>query len=215
MPEATAAGERLAHRIGEGVRALGLASSPGQRAQLARYIELLTRWNRVYNLTAIRDPEQMVVVHLLDSLSALPFLRGHRVADVGSGAGLPGIPLAILEAGRRFHLIEPSAKKWRFLEQVRMALGLGHVTVHGSRAEALPSTAPYDTVISRALGPAGRVWRQAGHLVGRGGRMVLMKGRFPQAELERLCPEIGRVRVQRVQVPGLDAERHILTIDRP
>ncbi|HHH45558.1 MAG TPA: 16S rRNA (guanine(527)-N(7))-methyltransferase RsmG [Thiotrichales bacterium] len=203
----------LEARIEQGLEALGLTRSAEQVACLAAYLELLVRWNRVYNLTAVRDPEQMVTIHLLDSLSAQPYLHGKRVADVGSGAGLPGIPLAVMDPRRRFHLVEPSAKKSRFLEQVRIALDLGNVAVHAVRAEALETGLGYDTVISRALGPLGRVWRQAAHLLAPGGRMIFMKGRSPQVELQQLPIQPEAVRIQRVRVPGLDAERHIVTID--
>jgi 16S rRNA (guanine527-N7)-methyltransferase len=200
-------------RIARGLDRLGLEGGAELAGRLAAYLDLLSRWNRVYNLTAVRDPEQMVVLHLLDSLVALPFLRGNRVADVGSGAGLPGIPLALADPGRRFDLIEPAGKKCRFLEQARIALGLTHVTVRCERAEAL-RPGGYGSVVSRALGPARRVWEQAGHLLDPGGRMVLLKGRDPRAETKALPADAGRVQVTRVQVPDLDAERHIVTIDR-
>ncbi len=205
-------GPDLCGRIAEGLAALGLEADTDLAGRLADYLELLGRWNRVYNLTAVRDPEQMVVLHLLDSLVALPFLHGTRIADVGSGAGLPGIPLALAEPCRRFDLIEPATKKCRFLEQARIALSLSNVTVRCRRAEAL--SGGYETLVSRALGPARRVWEQAAHLLMPGGRMVLLKGRHPRTELEALPAEAGRARVVAVNVPGLDADRHIVTIDR-
>lgn len=213
-PEGGRAPAALEARILRGLERLGIDRSADLPRRLADYLALLSRWNRVYNLTAVRDPERMVVVHLLDSLVALPFLRGTRIADVGSGAGLPGVPLALAEPGRRFDLIEPVGRKCRFLEQVRIALGLDNLFVRCARAEDHRG-AHYDTVVARALGPVHRVWNQAAHLLAAGGRMVLLKGRDPAAEVRALPAGAGRVRIEPVRVPGLEAERHIVTIETP
>jgi len=166
------------------------------------------------NLTAIRDRPSQVTKHLLDSLSVRSHLRGARIADVGSGAGFPGIPLAIVEPGRHFALIESTGKKCRFLEHVRDALGLANVEVVQSRAEAYEPRERFDTVLARAVGPVSDLVRTAGRLVVGGGRLLAMKGRYPEEELAAKLNGWKVAAVHRLAVPGLEEERHLVELCR-
>ena len=155
--------ERIEGQLGSA----GLAVSSAEAALLAAFLDLLARWNRVHNLTAITDPEQMIRRHLAESLALRAFLRGVRVADVGSGAGLPGVPLAIVEPNREFILIESRAKRARFLSHVQGALGLKNVAVEHCRVEDLRGRAPFDTVLARAVAPLPELLGLTEHLLGR------------------------------------------------
>jgi 16S rRNA (guanine527-N7)-methyltransferase len=164
------------------------------------------------NLTAIRDRPSQLTKHVLDSLSVRPYLRGQRVADVGSGAGFPGIPLAIVAPEIHFALIESTGKKCRFLEHVRDALGLGNVDVVQARAEAHQPAVRYDTVIARAVGPVADLVRYAGPLVAGGGRLLAMKGRRPDDELAKKLNGWKVAAVHPLTVPGLDEQRHLVEL---
>jgi 16S rRNA (guanine527-N7)-methyltransferase len=198
----------------DGARALGLELSGEQASRLLAHLDILDDWNTRMNLTATRDRPSQVTRHLLDSLSVWPYLRGGRVADVGSGAGFPGIPLAIVEPGRQFALIESTGKKCRFLEHVRDALGLDNVAVVQARAEAYKPAARFDTVLARAVGPISELVRLAGPLVVGGGRLLAMKGRFPEDELAKKLSGWKVAAVHRLSVPGLDEERHLVELCR-
>lgn len=196
----------------DGARAMGVALDPPQVAALLAHLDLVDEWNERMNLTAIRERPQQVTKHVLDSLSVLPWLRGRRVADVGSGAGFPGIPLAIVRPDLQFALVESTGKKCRFLEHVRDALSLGNVEVVQSRAEAYKPTVRFDTVLARAVGPIAELVRNAGALVASGGRMLAMKGRYPEDELTRKLNGWKVVAVHALQVPGLGEERHLVEL---
>jgi 16S rRNA (guanine527-N7)-methyltransferase len=198
----------------DGARELGLELSAERATRLVAHLDLLDEWNARMNLTAIRDRAQQVPKHVLDSLSVRPYLRGDRIADVGSGAGFPGIPLAIVEPGRHFALIESTGKKCRFLEHVRDALGLANVEVVQSRAEAYRPSARFDTVLARAVGPLADLVRVAGHLVAGGGRLLAMKGRHPEDELAGKLNGWKIAGVHRLAVPCLDEERHLVVLCR-
>jgi 16S rRNA (guanine527-N7)-methyltransferase len=193
---------------------LGLELTDAQVTQLVRHLDLLDEWGERMNLTAIRDRPSQVTKHLLDSLSVRPYLRGQRLADVGSGAGFPGIPLAIVAPGMHFALIESTGKKCRFLEHVRDALGLANVEVVQSRAEAHQPAQRYDTVIARAVGPVADLVRWAGPLVAGGGRLLAMKGRVPEEELAKKLNGWKVVAIHPLRVPGLDEERHLVELCR-
>lgn len=197
-----------------GAAALGVPLGAGQREQLLRLVAELAEWNGRFNLTAIREPADMVRKHLLDSLAVQPWLSGTRVADVGTGPGFPGLPLAVINPDRRFTLVEATAKKARFVEHAARALGLANVEVVNSRAEAWRPARPFDTVVCRALGKLHEFVRFAGHLCARNGRMLAMKGQYPEAELEAVPRGWRVVAVHRVEVPGLDAERHLVELAR-
>jgi 16S rRNA (guanine527-N7)-methyltransferase len=200
--------------ISEGARTLGIELSPEQVAKLVAHLDLMDEWGQRMNLTAIRDRDQQITKHVLDSLSVLPYLRGGRVADVGSGAGFPGIPLAIAAPAVHFALIESTGKKCRFLEHVRDTLGLENVEVVQSRAEAWKPAVRYDTVLARAVGPLADLVRYAGLLVAGDGRLLAMKGRFPEDELAKKLNGWKVAAVHRLEVPGLAEERHVVELCR-
>jgi 16S rRNA (guanine527-N7)-methyltransferase len=198
----------------DGARALGIELSAAEARRLVAHLDLVDEWGTRMNLTAIRDRGQQVTKHLLDSLSVRPHLRGTRIADVGSGAGFPGIPLAIVEPARRFTLIESTGKKCRFLEHVREALELSNVEVIQARAEAYVPPARFETVLARAVGPLADLVRVAGALVAGGGRLLAMKGRYPTDELAKKLNGWKVAGVHRLEVPGLDEERHLVELCR-
>lgn len=197
-----------------GLAGLGLKLAPAQLAALATLVAELADWNTRMNLTAITDPAEVVDKHLLDSLAVLPWLKGHSVADVGSGAGFPGLPLAVADPERRYALIESTGKKVKFLRHVIERLELPNVEVLHGRAEVLKPSQPFDSVISRALGPLSDFVRVAGHLAGRHGRLLAMKGKVPAEELKALPPGWKALAVHPVRVPGLDAERCLVELAR-
>jgi 16S rRNA (guanine527-N7)-methyltransferase len=197
-----------------GAHDLGITLDDAQAARLIAHLDLMDEWGQRMNLTAIREREAQVTKHVLDSLSVRPWLRGARVLDVGSGAGFPGVPLAIVEPGREFTLLDSTGKKCRFLEAVREQLGLANVTVVNSRAENYRPPRRFDTVIARAVGPLAELVRYAGHLVTGGGRLLAMKGRLPEEELAAKLSGWKVAAVHRLEVPGLDEERHLIELVR-
>jgi 16S rRNA (guanine527-N7)-methyltransferase len=198
----------------DGARALALELDEAQLGKLVAHLDLLDEWNSRFNLTAIRDRPSQLTKHLLDSLTVQPYLRGERIADVGSGAGFPGIPLAIVEPHRHFSLIESTGKKCRFLEHVRDALGLKNVEVVQSRAESYKPEVRFDTVIARAVGPIADLVKVAGPLVVGGGRLLAMKGRYPEDELAARMSGWKVAAVHPLTVPGLGEERHLVELCR-
>ncbi|MGH8241880.1 MAG: 16S rRNA (guanine(527)-N(7))-methyltransferase RsmG [Steroidobacteraceae bacterium] len=206
--------EAIAPRLTAGLRELGLTLAPAQVGALAALLAELADWNTRINLTAITDPAEAVDKHLLDSLAVLPQLKGLAVADVGSGAGFPGLPLAIADPDRRFCLIESTGKKAGFLRHVVARLELPNVDVVAGRAEAFRPPAPFDSVIARALGSLVDFIRVAGHLAARNGRLLAMKGRVPEEELKAIPAGWKVLAVHPVAVPGLDAERCLVELAR-
>lgn len=201
-----------AERLAAGLAALGI--DPADRVEpLLAYRDLLARWNRRHNLTAVREPGAMIERHLLDSLSILAHLHGRRVADVGSGAGLPGLPLAICDPARRYTLIEAVGKKARFIEQARIALRLDNVEVVAGRVEEYRPATPFDTVVSRAWTSLAAGLAAGRHLLAAGGRWLVMKGRRPDAELAELPDGVRLCAVTPLAVPFLEAERHLVVLE--
>jgi 16S rRNA (guanine527-N7)-methyltransferase len=198
------------HELGRASAALGLALADTQVATLERYLDLLEKWNRVYNLTAIRERSRMVTHHLLDSLAVLPHVRGPRVLDVGSGAGLPGIPLAVASPALQVTLLESNHKKSAFLTQAVAELQLANVQVVMERVESWQPEARFDTIVSRAFAELGEFASLAGRLLAPQGVLAAMKGVHPFEEIERLPQGIRVEQVIRLRVPGLDAERHLV-----
>ena len=201
-------------RLAAGVKTLGLVLEPAQvEAMLALALELAD-WNTRMNLTAIKDPTEVVDKHLLDSLAVLPHLKGLSIADIGTGAGFPGLPLAIADLDRRYTLVESTGKKAEFVRHAAVMLRLPNVAVVQGRAEALKPSQPFDSVISRALGSLADFVRVAGHLAGRRGRLLAMKGRVPEDELKALPAGWKALVVHPIRVPGLDAERCLVELAR-
>jgi 16S rRNA (guanine527-N7)-methyltransferase len=198
----------------DGARALALDLDEAQLARLVAHLDLLDEWSARMNLTAIRDRPSQLTKHLLDSLTVQPYLRGQRIADVGSGAGFPGIPLAIVEPQRHFSLIESTGKKCRFLEHVRDELQLKNVEIVQARAENYRPEVRFDTVVARAVGPLAGLLKAAGGLVVGGGRLLAMKGRYPQDELAARLNGWKVAAVHPLSVPGLDEERHLVELCR-
>lgn len=199
----------LAFRLRSGADGLGLNLEAEQIDRLMGYLELLDKWGRTYNLTAIRDRRSAVDRHLLDSLAVNAFLAGDRVLDVGTGAGLPGIPLAIVNPGKTFVLLDRSSKKIRFVRQAIMSLGLKNAEAVAARVEDFAPEAPFDAVLARAFASLADIWGGAAPLLAPGGRVLAMKGQWPEAEISRLG-HVVNLRVHAVPVPGMDAERHLV-----
>jgi 16S rRNA (guanine527-N7)-methyltransferase len=198
----------------DGAAQLGIALSEGQAAQMLRLLDELDDWNQRMNLTAIRERGAQITKHLLDSLSIQPHLRGTRVVDIGTGAGFPGLPLAIVNPQRQFMLLDSTAKKLKFIEHVAQELGLANVQTIHTRAEDYKPDDRFDIVVSRAVGPVLRFMNWSSHLCVGGGRLLAMKGRYPHDELEKLPNGWKLAAVHRLAVPGLDEERHLVEICR-
>lgn len=202
----------LAMQLADGIAALDLRVSGESRQRLLDYLALLEKWNATFNLTAVRGRERMLTHHLLDSLAVLPHVRGDTWVDVGSGAGLPGIPVALACVDSTVTLVESSQKKAAFLRQAAVELGLHNVQVVCGRVEDWQTQQRFDVVISRALCDVSRFVRLAGRLVGSAGVLALMKGAYPSDELARL-PACWRLQaVMPLVVPGLGAERHLVLV---
>ena len=207
----------LAGELADGLDALRLP--PTLAPPLLAYLGLLARWNRTYNLTSVRDPREMLRKHLLDSLAMHPYVeelagRGGALADLGTGAGLPGIPLAIARPGLRVALVESNGKKARFLREAVRQLGLGNVQVAESRIEAFDAPGRFDAITARALATLPLILDLGGHLLAPGGRLLAMKGVVPDEEIAALPPGWRVESVQPLTVPGLDAERHLVVVAR-
>ncbi len=198
-------------QLAAGLEQMGLPLEPERQRRLIDYLALLYKWNRAYNLTAVRDPRQAVPRQLLDSLSILPLVAGPRVLDLGTGPGLPGVPLAIVRPQWHFTLLDSNLKKCRFLRQVQLELGLENLEVVQERVERYRPRAPFDTVTSRAFSSLERMVALSRHLLAPGGRWVAMKGKVPEAELAEL-PEGLAAEVVPLAVPGETAERHAVVI---
>jgi 16S rRNA (guanine527-N7)-methyltransferase len=181
-------------------------------AQLAGYLRELDKWNKTYNLTAVRDPVDMVARHVLDALSVQPYLHGTRVLDVGTGAGLPGIPLALANPDKHFTLLDSNGKKVRFVQHMIGELGIGNAMPVQARVESWDAASNFDTIVSRAFSSLADFINSSGHLLAPGGCLLAMKGKLPQDEIKAL-PSGWRVTDSYVlAVPGLDAERHALVL---
>lgn len=207
-------GDALKARLLAGAQEMGVALDGAQAEAMLRLTAELREWNRRVNLTAITGPADMVDKHLLDSLSVQPHLHGRRVADIGTGAGFPGLPLAIVNPRRSFTLIEATGKKCLFVRHAVELLGIGNVEVIQARAESWKPRALFDCVIARALGKLADFVRVAGHLCARDGRMLAMKGRHPTAEMHALPAGWRVLALHDLSVPGLAAERCVVEIGR-
>lgn len=203
-----------AEQLSRGIAALGLDLPSEAQAKLGNYATLLQKWNRVYNLTALRDDDAVVSHHLLDSLAVVPYLQGTALADIGSGGGLPGIPLAIARPDWRVALVETSHKKATFLQQARIELNLDNVSVHNLRVETWQPETAFDMIISRAFSDLGEFVRLARHLLAPEGRIYAMKGVYPHEEIAQLPADFRIEAVPELRVPDIDAARHLVIVAR-
>jgi len=200
----------LRQRLGAGLAALRIDLPDDVVARLLDYLALLHRWNATYNLSAVRDPVEMVTRHLLDSLAIMPYVRGATLADLGTGAGLPGIPLAIVAPERAVTLVDSNGKKTRFLRAAVRELRLANVSVAEVRVEAVQGR--FDCITARAFATLADMLAWGGHLLAPGGRWLALKGRHPQDEIDALPPGFSVEAVVPLVVPGLEAERHVVII---
>lgn len=202
----------LQQQLGRGIAGLRLELPSDAIARLLDYLDLLIRWNGTYNLTAVRGPEEMVTRHLLDSLAVLPWLQGATLADLGSGAGLPGIPLAVARPSMQVTLVDSHGKKARFLREAARSLPLPNVRVEQVRVEDLQGE--YDLVTTRAFASLGDMLRRGGHALSGNGIWLALKGRIEPVELDDLPSGFRIADVHALDVPGLDAQRHVIEIRR-
>ncbi len=203
-----------AERLAAGLNGLALSIAEGEQARLLDYVEVLAAWNATHNLTAVRAPEAMVVRHLLDCLAIRPFIDGPRVADVGTGPGLPGLVLATVCADTSFTLVESNHKKVAFLRHARRTLGLENVDIRAARVEDVVPETVFDWVVTRAFASAAQTVHHAGQLIGADTRLGLMKARDFAAEAADLPPGFVQQADHRLQVPGLDGARRFVVIGR-
>lgn len=199
-------------RLQAGLQALQLPLSADTQGRLLQFVQLLIKWNRVYNLTSVRKPDDIIARHILDSLVVVPHLDARRVLDVGTGAGLPGIPLSLACPDTEFVLLDSNNKKIRFVRQAIADLGLDNVTVEQTRVEDYRPEQAFDVVISRAYSSLGEMHAQVGRLLVPGGRLLAMKGVYPLAEMDALKGAAVQVEIVPLQVPGLDAERNLVIL---
>jgi len=204
--------QELERQLLQGLETLGLSLPADTQQQLLCFIQLLAKWNKAYNLTAIREPTEMVTKHLLDSLAIVPFLEGENIIDVGTGPGLPGIPLSIVRPKAQFTLLDSNSKKTRFVTQAVMELGIPNVTVVQSRAEAFKPAQHYDVVIARAFAGIREMLHWVQHLCTSGTRIIAMKGQYPEGEMEGWPAGFKCESIEKITIPGLQAERHVVLI---
>lgn len=200
--------------IQKGAQQLGVDVSDDTIQTLVQYLALLEKWNKAYNLTAIRDVEQMISLHLLDSLATLPFITGQKIIDVGTGPGLPGMVLAICHPEKQFTLLDSNGKKTRFLTQVKMDLGINNVTIANERVEKHPHQGEYDHVISRAFASLQDMITWTLPLPKDDGNFLAMKGVYPHDEIAALPAEVTVLSVEPLNVPTIQAERHMVVMTR-
>jgi 16S rRNA (guanine527-N7)-methyltransferase len=205
---------RTKQRLQAGLPRLNIELSDHQIETLVEFLALLVKWNRTYRLTAVTDPDEMVSRHLLDSLSVLPFIVGPRVLDVGSGAGLPGIPLAVARAEFEFTLLDSNGKKTRFMTHAAGRLGLDNVRILRARVEDYADEIGFDTVISRAFSSLVDFVERAGHLCSETGCLLAMKGRLRDEEMTTVPAGWGISTTRRLSVPGVKGCRHLVVMTR-
>lgn len=204
---------KLDKKLQQGLSALDIELDAAARARLLQFLELLARWNRAYNLTAVREIAQMLPRHVLDSLSVLPYLHGARVLDIGTGAGLPGIPLALARPDLHFVLLDSNAKKIRFVKQAIHELGLKNAETVHSAVERYRPRVLFDTLVARAVAAIPDMLQSCRHLCAPDGAILAMKGVFPREELAGVGAGFRMRDVVRLTVPGLDAARHLVILE--
>ncbi|MBU2037667.1 MULTISPECIES: 16S rRNA (guanine(527)-N(7))-methyltransferase RsmG [Oceanospirillaceae] len=205
--------DSLTRQLAYGAEQMQIALTAEQLSALRAYLDLLQKWNKAYNLTAIREPERMVALHLLDSLAVHPFVQeADNIADVGTGPGLPGIVLAIMNPHKTFTLLDSNGKKTRFLFQARTALGLDNVTIVNDRVEAYHPPRPFDMIVSRAFASLADMTHWCQHLRAEQGCFLAMKGQYPQDEIAAIADKFRVVASDAISVPGVEGERHLLRL---
>ncbi len=202
----------LTEQLKTGLSQLGLDLDNEKIEQLIQYLLLLDKWNKAYNLSGIKEVQRMVAYHLLDSLAIVPYIDGNIILDVGTGAGLPGVPLAICFPEKRFLLLDSNGKKTRFLFQVKMELGLDNVEVFHNRLETFQSQEQIDIVLCRAYATLSKVVSQCSHLIKPDCKLLAMKGQYPEEEIAELPSSFRFVRTNELGVPGVDGTRHLIEI---
>ena len=190
----------------------GISLTDHQKTQLVAYVAMLHKWNKAYNLTSVRDPDEMLIRHILDSIVAAPYLQGARFIDVGTGPGLPGVPLAIVLPDAHFTLLDSLGKRVRFLRQVQHELKLTNITPVQSRVEDFPAEPAFDGVISRAFASLTDMVDWCHHLPGPDGRFYALKGLIPSDEIAQLPPELSVESIVELSVPHLEGERHLVVV---
>jgi 16S rRNA (guanine527-N7)-methyltransferase len=203
----------LSQLLSKGMEQLSLSVDAETQQRLIDYILLLAKWNKAYNLTAVRHTSEMVTRHLLDSLAIAPFIHGQRILDVGTGAGLPGIPLAIIFPERRFVLLDSNGKKTRFLTQAKQSLGLDNIEIAYTRVETYADEFGFDSIVSRAFASITEMLTSTAHLLAAQGQFLAMKGLYPADELQ-VIPDYTLLASHSLQIPGLQAERHLICIGK-
>ncbi|UYM18391.1 16S rRNA (guanine(527)-N(7))-methyltransferase RsmG [Endozoicomonas euniceicola] len=205
----------LRESICRGANTLSVSLTEKQADLLTRYVELLAKWNKAYNLTAVRDINEMVSRHILDSLSIAPFMTGDYLMDVGSGPGLPGMIMAIIYPEKQFTLLDSNGKKTRFMTQAKMELGLNNVRVENTRCESFQAEQPFDVIMSRAFSSLLDMVEGTHHLLSPEGTFLAMKGLYPEEELQELYavrPDIKETESHILSVPGCEAQRHLVML---
>ncbi len=202
----------LSQALAEAVAKAGWGVNPQQQQKLISFLLLLHKWNKAYNLTSVRDPMAMLPVHILDSIAIAPHVAAKRYIDVGTGPGLPGIPLAIMHPDKSFVLLDSLGKRVRFMKQVKHELGLSNIDPVQSRVENYKATEPFDAVLSRAFASLKDMLHWCQHLVDCQGSFLALKGQFPTQEIAELPEAFKIISSEPVEVPGLDAERHIIRL---
>ncbi|MCW7555393.1 16S rRNA (guanine(527)-N(7))-methyltransferase RsmG [Endozoicomonas gorgoniicola] len=205
----------LRESICRGANTLSVSLTEEQADLLTRYVELLAKWNKAYNLTAVRDINEMVSRHILDSLSIAPYMTGDFLMDVGSGPGLPGMIMAIMYPEKQFTLLDSNGKKTRFMTQAKMELGLNNVRVENTRCESFQAEQPFDVIMSRAFSSLLDMVEGTHHLLSPEGTFLAMKGLYPEEELQELYavrPDIKETGSHILSVPGCEAQRHLVML---
>jgi 16S rRNA (guanine527-N7)-methyltransferase len=206
--------DRVPELLTQALAANKLVFSADITAQLLKFLRLLERWNQVFNLTAIRDINEMIPLHLLDSLVVAPFLHGNRIIDVGTGAGLPGIPLALIHPEKEFFLLDSNGKKTRFLNQAKVELGIKNMEVVHARCEDFTATPAFDSIVSRAFSSIPVMLAKTQHLAAPDGQFIAMKGIYPGQEIEQIPDGFRVLKTQQLTIKGLTAQRHVVCIQR-
>ena len=201
---------KLIQILQNGIQQLQLSLTAPMQQKLIDYVLLLHKWNKTYNLTAIQAPEEMIIRHILDSLAIVPYIHGQRILDVGSGAGLPGIPLALALPHLLVVLLDSNSKKIRFLTHARAMLQIDNIEIVAERAEKYQPAQKFDTIITRAVTSLPNIIAKTKHLYNDGGCLIAMKGKYPTQELQEIHESAI---VHKISVPGLEAQRHLICIE--